>query len=114
MIDYLLDFSQIIKKIAAISIIEISNDPLHSTNFIVGSLEFYIPIEGKLDVEKEKNEIQKELSYVVGFLKSVEAKLSNEKFIANAKPEVIENEQKKKADAEAKLYLLQKTLDGLN
>jgi valyl-tRNA synthetase len=41
-----------------------------------------------------------------GFLKSVDAKLSNEKFVANAKPEVIEKERQKKADAEEKIKKL--------
>ncbi|MFM8741412.1 MAG: hypothetical protein ACKOC0_14590, partial [Cytophagales bacterium] len=55
----------------------------------------------------------KELEYQKGFLASVEKKLSNEKFVANAKPEVIEIERKKKADAEAKIKALEETLKNL-
>ncbi len=113
LIDYISKFDAIIKKLGNISEIEIAKEALPNSNFIVGSLEFYIPLAGKVDVEKEKAEAQKEIDYLLGFLKSVDAKLSNEKFVANAKPEVLANEQKKKADAEAKLASLQKILAGL-
>lgn len=55
----------------------------------------------------------KELEYQKGFLASVEKKLSNEKFVANAKPEVIEIERKKKADAETKIKALEESLKNL-
>ncbi|MFN7330230.1 MAG: hypothetical protein ACK5UP_12070, partial [Bacteroidota bacterium] len=76
--------------------------------------EFFVPMEGKLDVAKERELMIKELEYQKGFLASVEKKLSNEKFVANAKPEVIEIERKKKADAEAKIKALEETLKNLS
>jgi len=48
-----------------------------------------------------------------GFLISVDKKLSNEKFVANAKPEVVEVERKKKADAEKKINMIQESLTNL-
>ncbi|MBU2268685.1 MAG: hypothetical protein KKB15_11275, partial [Bacteroidetes bacterium] len=55
----------------------------------------------------------KEIEYLQGFLKSVNAKLSNERFVQNAKPEIITNEQNKKADAEAKIQILEESLGAL-
>jgi valyl-tRNA synthetase len=57
--------------------------------------------------------LEKEKEYLLGFLKSVNAKLNNERFMSNAKPEIIDIEQRKKADAEAKLQIIQKGLDDL-
>jgi len=57
--------------------------------------------------------LQKEKDYLTGFLKSVNSKLGNERFMNNAKPDIIESELKKKADAEAKLKILEENLDAL-
>jgi valyl-tRNA synthetase len=81
---------------------------------MIKSSEPFVPMEGKLDVAKERELMIKELEYQKGFLASVEKKLSNEKFVANAKPEVIEIERKKKADAEAKIKALEETLKNLS
>jgi valyl-tRNA synthetase len=70
-------------------------------------------LEGKIDVEKEKESLQKEIDYLQGFLASVDKKLSNEKFVAGAPPQVIETERKKKADAEAKIKSLGEALAKL-
>jgi valyl-tRNA synthetase len=71
----------------------------------------YLNIE--VDTQAEKERITKEIAYLEGFLKSVDAKLGNEKFVANAKPELVEKERQKKADAEAKLKILQNSIAGL-
>ncbi len=65
------------------------------------------------DVEAEKDRLKKELDYNTGFLKSVQTKLANERFVSNAKPEIVENEMKKKADAEAKIKAIEEQLAGL-
>jgi valyl-tRNA synthetase len=67
----------------------------------------------QIDVEAEKEKINSEISYLEGFLKSVEAKLSNEKFVANAKPELVEKERQKQADALAKIDVLKDSLASL-
>jgi len=64
-------------------------------------------------VGAENDRLQKEKGYLIGFLKSVNSKLTNERFMSNAKPEVIEAEQKKKADAEAKIKIIDEGLSGL-
>ncbi|HTB06146.1 MAG TPA: valine--tRNA ligase [Bacteroidia bacterium] len=75
---------------------------------------FLMPEGMEMDKGQEKERITKEIEYHKGFLKSVEAKLNNQKFAANAKPEVIQNERNKKADAEAKIGALEKQLLSLN
>ncbi len=57
--------------------------------------------------------MQKDLDYYKGFIVSVSKKLDNEKFVANAKPEVIANERKKKADAVDKVKTLEESLSLL-
>jgi valyl-tRNA synthetase len=75
---------------------------------MVDTSEYYIPLEGKTDTAADKKKAEEEIAYLEGFLKSVDAKLSNEKFVANAKPEVIENERKKRADAVSKMEMLKR------
>ncbi|MBT1700833.1 valine--tRNA ligase [Fulvivirgaceae bacterium PWU4] len=85
----------------------------NATPFLVRSIEFFIPFEGKVDVAKEREAILKDIEYQKGFLASVDKKLSNEKFVSGAKPEVVEGERKKKADAEAKIKALEESLSRL-
>jgi valyl-tRNA synthetase len=66
-----------------------------------------------MDKEAEIERLNKELEYNKGFLKSVQSKLANERFVSNAKPEIIENERKKQADAEAKIQSLMDQLSAL-
>lgn len=66
-----------------------------------------------IDPVAECARLNKEKDYFLGFLKSVNAKLGNERFMANAKPEVIEIELRKKADAEAKLQIIEQNLVDL-
>jgi valyl-tRNA synthetase len=80
---------------------------------MVKSTEFFIPLEGKLDAEKEREALLKDLEYQRGFMTSVDKKLSNEKFVSSAPPKVIEMERKKKADAEAKIKALEESLARL-
>ncbi len=69
--------------------------------------------DAPLDTGKQKEEMEKERDYLKGFLVSVEKKLSNEKFVQNAKPEIIANERKKKADAQARIQVLEESLSLL-
>ena len=80
---------------------------------MVKSTEFFVPLEGKIDAEKEREVILKDLEYQRGFMISVDKKLSNEKFVSSAPPKVIEMERKKKADAEAKIKALEESLARL-
>ena len=103
-------FRPIIQKLSNLSEIEIASQKLNNaTSFIVRSTEFFVPMEGKIDAEKEREAILKDLEYQRGFMISVDKKLSNEKFVSSAPPKVIEMERKKKADAEAKIKALEES-----
>lgn len=107
-------YQNIIFKLANISELNYTEEKLTAcASFLAGRDEFYIPLEGNIDVEAEKEKINKEIEYLHGFLKAVNAKLSNERFVQNAKPEIVANEQNKKADAEAKIKILEETLAAL-
>jgi valyl-tRNA synthetase len=75
--------------------------------------KFYIESEIPVDSASQKDDMEKELEYLRGFLLSVERKLSNERFVQNAKPEVVELERKKQADAEARITTLEESLQHL-
>ena len=82
--------------------------------FLIKSDEFFVNIVGEIDVDQEIASTQKELEYIVGFRESTQKKLSNEKFVANAKPELVERERQKLADADAKIQALKQRLTDLS
>ena len=73
---------------------------------MVDLYEYYVTLPQKLDIAVEKLRLETDLAYQRGFLESVMKKVGNEKFMANAKPEVRDSELKKKADAESKIKTL--------
>ncbi|MDH5475666.1 MAG: class I tRNA ligase family protein, partial [Cyclobacteriaceae bacterium] len=107
-------FTPVIKKLANLTSFESTNEKVdQSISFVLKADEFFIPMEGNIDTEKEKEALLKELKYTQGFLTGVEKKLSNERFVNNAPEQVLANEQKKKADAEAKIKTLEESLSSL-
>jgi valyl-tRNA synthetase len=105
------NWSNIVFKLANISEIELVNEKIAgAANFMVGKDEFFIVLNENVDLEAEKIRLTKELSYLEGFLKSVDAKLNNERFVQNAKPEIIANERNKKEDAESKIKIIAESL----
>ena len=85
-----------------------------AVSFLAGKEECYVALEENIDVDAERERITKEIDYLKGFLFSVDKKLSNERFVQNAKPEIIQNEQNKKADAESKMKILAESLASLS
>jgi valyl-tRNA synthetase len=81
---------------------------------VAGKEKFYLLSSTPIDMGSQKDELVKELEYLKGFLVSVEKKLGNEKFVQNAKPEVVDIERKKKADAEMKIRMIEESLTNLN
>ncbi len=75
--------------------------------------KFYIVSEQQADVTALKSDLEKDLSYQINFLQSVQKKLNNERFVQNAKPEVVELERKKQADAEARIKAIEESLQNL-
>jgi valyl-tRNA synthetase len=105
----------VVFKLANVSEAEIVNDKIAgATAFMAGKDEFFIPLSENIDVDAERIRLNADLVYLQGFLKSVDAKLSNERFVQNAKPEIIANERNKKADAEAKIQIIEESLAMLN
>jgi valyl-tRNA synthetase len=109
-------FWPVIKKLANLSRIDfVSEAPdTTATGFLVRAAEFYIPLEGKVDEAKEREAILREISYHKGFLAIVDKKLSNEKFVNSAPPQVVESERKKKADAESRINALEESLSRIS
>ncbi|WP_312173369.1 valine--tRNA ligase [Chryseobacterium sp.] len=104
----------VIKKLANVSEIHFgTKTDKPSFTFLVGATEISIPLSENLDLGEEKAKTEEELKYLKGFLISVDKKLSNEKFVANAKPEVVEVERKKQKDALDKIAILEEKLKSL-
>ena len=104
----------VVRKLANVSEVhfaEKTDKP--SFTFLVGATEISIPLSENLDLAEEKKKTEEEIKYLKGFLVSVEKKLSNEKFVANAKPEIVENERKKQKDAQEKIAILEEKLKSL-
>lgn len=112
--DYSHAYDSIILKMANLSAIDsVDEKTAGGIGFMVGTTEFSIPLAEKIDVEAELKKLETELAYQEGFLQSVRKKLSNERFVQNAKPEIVENERKKLADAESKIELLKENIKAL-
>ena len=124
--EYNTSYDEVIKKLGNVSEIKAPSNSLEggelfpsfggvrggsAVSFLVGTTEFSVPVA--INVEEEIKKIEAEITYYEGFLKSVNAKLNNEKFIANARPEVIANERNKKEDAENKIQMLSMTNEAL-
>ena len=108
------DFDCIIEKLTNVkSITYTTEKPADAFGFLVRSKEYFIPVTDSVDTEAELKKLEEELKYAQGFLKSVEAKLSNEKFVNGAPAAVVDKERKKKADAEAKIAVLEQQIKGL-
>lgn len=105
--------SILMKQVNAESISYTSASVTNSITVVVQKDKFFIETTTILDTASQKEQLQKDLEYLKGFLVSVEKKLGNERFVQNAKPEVIESERKKKADAEEKIKVIEESLAGL-
>ena len=81
--------------------------------FIVGTDEFAIPMDQFINVEEELKKLEADLAHQQGFLRGVMAKLGNERFVQNAKPEIVELERKKKADAESRIASIEEAIKAL-
>ena len=101
----------VIMKLANLSAIsKVAEKDATAASFLVGTTEYCVPLGNNINVEEELKKLEAELKYMQGFLKSINGKLSNEKFVANAPAAVVEGERKKKADAESKIKTLE---DGI-
>jgi valyl-tRNA synthetase len=107
-------YEPLLRKFVAIDNFEFTTQkPPNSASILVKSHEFIVPLAGAIDLEAEKKKLQEEIAYTEGFLASVNKKLSNLKFVENAKPETLEREKQKQKDAESKLTTLKQSLQSL-
>jgi len=106
--------NQVIIKMANLSGISSATEKSATAiSFLVGTTEFAVPLGNNIDIEAELAKLEEELKYQQGFLNSIMKKLGNERFVANAKPEVVDMERKKKADAESKIKTLEESIATL-
>ena len=107
-------FDAIISKLGNISTVNyISEKITNALTFRVKSNEYFIPISGAINVEEVVAKLTEELKYIEGFLRSVQKKLKNERFINHAPEKVVEIERLKETDALAKIKTLKKSLDSM-
>ena len=107
-------FDSVIKKLGNIETLDYVSEKIDGAlTFRVKSNEYFIPISGAIDIEEEILKLTEELSYTEGFLKSVQGKLKNERFVNNAPAKVVEIEKLKESDALAKIETLKTSLQNL-
>ena len=108
------NFDSIIMKLGNISALEYVSDKVGGAlTFRVKSNEYFVPVSGSVNIEEEVAKLKEELDYNKGFLKSVQAKLSNEKFVGSAPEKVVAMERQKEADALAKIATIEQSLASL-
>lgn len=107
------EFNAVISKMCNLSEIVTATKDATSAVFMVGTTEYAVPLLSKINIEEEIAKAKEKIAYFEKFLEGVMKKLSNERFVANAKPEVVELERKKKSDAESKIKTLQESINNL-
>ncbi|MDP4282785.1 MAG: valine--tRNA ligase [Bacteroidota bacterium] len=105
--------SILLKQVNAQNILFNQKPESHSIMLVAGKEKIYIESDTEIDKDAQKEKLLKDLDYLKGFLITVDRKLSNDKFVKNAKPEVIELERKKKQDAEIKIDIIRQSLSSL-
>jgi valyl-tRNA synthetase len=107
-------FDPVLKKMANLeSVVTVDEKVKGAVSFLVKSSEYFIPLDGFINVDEEITKLEGELKRMKGFLNGVMKKLGNEKFVSNAPEKVVELEKKKKADAEAKIQVLTESIENL-
>lgn len=108
---HLTTYLPIVQKLANLEQISFEKPQAAAIGFLVGTTEYFIPLNQYVNAEEEIEKIKKEIEYYQGFLSSVNKKLQNENFVSKAPAQVIETEKAKKQDAETKLAALKKQLE---
>lgn len=107
-------FDALVVKLANVNeIVEVSDKQDGAISFMVGTIEYFVPLAEHIDVEEELEKLNKELIHQEGFLRSVMGKLNNEKFVSGAPEQVVANERKKQADAELRIEALKNSIASL-
>ncbi len=107
-------YNSILIKLGNVSELTLVDEEIKgAASFRVKSSNFYIPLDGFIDVEEELKKLEEELKYTKGFLTSVMKKLGNERFVNNAPEAVVAKEKEKQADAEAKIKVLEERIASM-
>ena len=110
------ELNPLVAKLANVDIQPTANGQqptANSAKFIVGTTEFAIPMDKFINVDEEIRKLEADLQHQQGFLRGVQAKLSNERFVQNAKPEIVELERKKEHDALARIEAIENQIKQL-
>ncbi|WP_423130407.1 valine--tRNA ligase [Gaoshiqia sp. Z1-71] len=111
---YAVTFDPVLVKLGNLSSLkQVSEEVPGAASFLVKSTTFFVPMGGLVDVEEELKKLNAELAYTQGFLNSVMKKLGNERFVNSAPEAVVNTEKAKKADAEAKIRVLEEQIAKL-
>jgi len=106
-------FDELVMKLCNLEHLGYTEDKVAGApSFVVRQTEFYVPGGDNNKIEATMQKLKEELEYMRGFLLSVQKKLGNEKFVANARPEVVETERRKESDAIAKIRVLEAQIAG--
>lgn len=106
--------STLIKSLANISNITYADEkPKLSASAIVGTLEIYVPLEGLIDLDKERSRMEKEANRLRGMIKGAKAKLDNPNFLERAPEDVVEKERSKVTEMSQSLEKIEQILQGL-
>ncbi|MCC7506941.1 MAG: class I tRNA ligase family protein, partial [Saprospiraceae bacterium] len=106
---------ELVVKMAFLSELTFTNaDVTNAKSFVSGTEKYFVELNQEIDAEAEREKIEKELEYQRGFVKSVEAKLSNERFVSGAPTQVVDNERRKLADGLARIQILEESLARLS
>ena len=107
-------YASVISKMANLSAINVvAEKDATASAFMVGTVEFAVPLGDMIDVEAEIAKQEAQLKHLEGFLAGVKKKLSNEKFVAHAPEAVVAMERKKQSDSEEKIAALKESLAAL-
>ncbi len=108
------NMDEVLRKMGNLSALEYTDEKMGDAfSFIVQNTDYFIPFGENVDTEAEREKLQEELDYTKGFLKSVQKKLGNERFVNNAPEQVVEAEKKKQADAQSKISMIEEKLDAM-
>ena len=107
------ELNPLVEKLANIEVVVNGEISGNASKFIVGTTEYAVPMDKFINVDEELKKLEADLAHQQGFLRGVMAKLSNERFVQNAKPEIVALEQKKKSDAETRIAALEEAIKAL-
>ena len=108
------DYDSVVGKMANLTSIDVVTEKdCTAAAFMVGTLEYAVPLGDMIDVAAEIEKMEAQLKHLEGFLAGVSKKLSNERFVANAPEAVVALERKKQSDSMEKIAALKESISSL-